>query len=227
MLTERYFAGRTDGLRPSNNAEDLLVEKVILLFTPPFDRGKLEPGYIKGYLPGIRENGGQYTHAATWVVQATAMLSQGDRAVELFDLLNPIKHAATPEETARYKVEPYIVAADLYSVAPHTGRGGWTWYTGSAGWLYRVVMEAILGFELQGEKRRLNPCISPGLPYSATLGDDITPRRVPQRGSIIGKDAMFIQPLRGSRTGVGLPRVAEYGNPGLYYLTPFGVTEAS
>ena len=105
---------------------------LILLFTPPFDAGTLQPGYIKGYVPGIRENGGQYTHAATWVVLAAAMQGRGGRAYELFDLLNPVRHAASPEGVARYKVEPYVVAADVYGRPPHTGRGGWTWYTGSS-----------------------------------------------------------------------------------------------
>jgi cyclic beta-1,2-glucan synthetase len=135
------------------------ADRLILLFTPPFDHGVLEPGYIKGYVPGIRENGGQYTHAATWVVLATALLGQGRRATELFDLLNPVHHAEGPEAVARYKVEPYVVAADVYGQAPHTGRGGWTWYTGSASWFYRVGLESILGFRLQGELLSVNPCI--------------------------------------------------------------------
>jgi cyclic beta-1,2-glucan synthetase len=135
-------------------------EKLILLFTPPFDQGKLQPGYIKGYVPGIRENGGQYTHAAVWVVQATALLGRGKRALELFHFLSPIEHASTPEGVARYRVEPYVVAADVYSQPPHTGRGGWTWYTGSAGWLYRVGLETILGFHLRGDKLRIEPCIA-------------------------------------------------------------------
>ncbi|MBX6313467.1 MAG: glycosyl transferase family 36, partial [Isosphaeraceae bacterium] len=130
---------------------------LILLFTPPFDKGTLEPGYIKGYVPGIRENGGQYTHAATWVVLAEALLGRGGRAVELFGLLNPIRHAETPEAVARYKVEPYVVAADIYGRPPHTGRGGWTWYTGSAAWLYRVGLEAILGFQRRGDRLALDP----------------------------------------------------------------------
>jgi cyclic beta-1,2-glucan synthetase len=132
---------------------------LILLFMPPFDQGKLHPGYIKGYVPGIRENGGQYTHAATWVVQATALLGNGTRAVQLFDLLSPVSHTATPEAVARYKVEPYVVVADVYGVAPHVGRGGWTWYTGSAAWLYRVGLESILGFRLEGDRLHLDPCI--------------------------------------------------------------------
>ena len=147
--------------------EDRLVrekEKMILLFAPPFDRGSLEPGYIKGYVPGIRENGGQYTHAATWVVLATALLGQGERALELFALLNPVRHGATPEEVARYMVEPYVVAADVYGAPPHTGRGGWTWYTGSASWLYRVGLEAILGFHKRGDRVRIDPCVAPDWP---------------------------------------------------------------
>jgi len=139
-------------------------DQLILLFDPPFDKGALDPGYIKGYVPGIRENGGQYTHAATWVVLATALLRQGERAMELFGLLNPIHHSDSPEKVARYKVEPYVVAADVYGVPPHTGRGGWTWYTGSAGCLYRTGLEAILGFHLQGSRLKIEPCIPPGWP---------------------------------------------------------------
>src|SRR5947209_7319436 len=138
------------------------ADKLIQLFDPPFDKGVLQPGYIKGYVPGIRENGGQYTHAATWVVLAAALVGRGNRAGELFDLLNPVLHAVTPQEVARYKVEPYVVAADVYGAPPHTGRGGWTWYTGSASWLYRVALEAILGFHLEGDRLRLEPCIPSG-----------------------------------------------------------------
>jgi cyclic beta-1,2-glucan synthetase len=136
------------------------ADRLILLFTPPFDRGKLQPGYIKGYVPGIRENGGQYTHAAAWVVQATALLGRGTRALELFHLLNPVRHAASAGEVARYRVEPYVVAADVYGQAPHTGRGGWTWYTGSASWMYRVGLETILGFHRMGNTLRIAPCIA-------------------------------------------------------------------
>ena len=132
---------------------------VILLFTPPFDDGTLQPGYIKGYVPGVRENGGQYTHAATWLVLAAATQGRGRRAFELFDLLNPIKHATDPASVARYKVEPYVVAADIYGRPPHTGRGGWTWYTGSASWLFRVGLEAILGFHLRGDHLAIDPKI--------------------------------------------------------------------
>jgi cyclic beta-1,2-glucan synthetase len=134
-------------------------DRLILLLTPPFDQGRLEPGYIKGYLPGVRENGGQYTHAAAWVVQAFARLGQGRRAVELFALLNPINHSSTPEQVAHYKGEPYVFAGDVYGAAPHTGRGGWTWYTGSAAWLYRAAVEVILGFQLRAGRFTLQPCI--------------------------------------------------------------------
>jgi cyclic beta-1,2-glucan synthetase len=130
-----------------------------LIFTPPFDRTPLDPGYIKGYPPGIRENGGQYTHAAAWSVIAHAKLGDGDKAHALFSLLNPINHASTRASVHRYKVEPYVVAADIYSEPPHVGRGGWTWYTGSAGWMYRAGVESILGLRRQGAFLLLDPCI--------------------------------------------------------------------
>jgi len=134
-------------------------ERLMLLFSPPFDRTPLDPGYIKGYVPGIRENGGQYTHAAAWSVVAFAMLGEGDKAGELFNLLSPIYHASRRADLHRYKVEPYAVAGDVYSRPPHVGRGGWTWYTGAAGWLYRAGLEWILGFRKQGSALRIDPCI--------------------------------------------------------------------
>jgi cyclic beta-1,2-glucan synthetase len=142
--------------------KELLVrpaDQLILLLAPPFNAGPLQPGYIKGYVPGIRENGGQYTHAAAWVVQAAALLGQGTEAMRLFDLLNPIHHATSPEAVARYKIEPYVMAGDVYSQPPHVGRGGWSWYTGSAGWLYRVGLETMLGFGREGNRLRLMPCV--------------------------------------------------------------------
>ena len=139
-------------------------DKLIQLFDPPFDKGALEPGYIKGYVPGIRENGGQYTHAAAWVVLATSLQGRGDRAMELWNLINPVYHATTIEEVEHYKVEPYVVCADVYGAPPHTGRGGWTWYTGSASWLYRVAIETILGFQLRGGTLHFKPCIPPSWP---------------------------------------------------------------
>jgi len=135
------------------------ADGVVLLLTPPFDTMEPSPGYIRGYLPGVRENGGQYTHAALWNVLAFAMLGDGDRAFELFSLLNPVNHGRTPDEVARYRAEPYVVAADVYSVPPHTGRGGWTWYTGSAGWMYRVGVEAMLGISLRAGALHIDPCI--------------------------------------------------------------------
>jgi cyclic beta-1,2-glucan synthetase len=142
---EAYLVRRGDGL--------------VLLFTPPFDKTALDPGYIKGYLPGVRENGGQYTHGALWSLIAFAGLRQGDKAGELFSILNPINHAATRAGVYRYKVEPYVAAADVYAEHPHVGRGGWTWYTGSAGWMYRAGVEWILGFRIRGAALHLDPCI--------------------------------------------------------------------
>ncbi|HEU4401649.1 MAG TPA: hypothetical protein VFT43_06040, partial [Candidatus Polarisedimenticolia bacterium] len=133
--------------------------RLLLLLSPPFDRTPLDPGYIKGYPPGIRENGGQYTHAAIWSVMAFAELGEGDKAVDLFNLLNPIHHSNSRADVDKYKVEPYAVAADIYSESPHEGRGGWTWYTGAAGWLHRAGLEWILGFRKQGSALRIDPCI--------------------------------------------------------------------
>jgi cellobiose phosphorylase len=132
---------------------------LIQLFDPPFDKSPLNPGYIKGYIPGVRENGGQYTHAAIWTVMAFALMGETERAWELFGLLNPVNHGGTSEQIATYKVEPYVVAADVYAAAPHTGRGGWTWYTGSAGWMYRLLIETLLGVNREGDQLRLAPRI--------------------------------------------------------------------
>jgi cellobiose phosphorylase len=154
-------AGNPERARQAMQAvEERLVRseaKLIQLLDPPFDRSVPSPGYIQGYVPGIRENGGQYTHAAVWVVMARALLGDNDRAWELFALLNPINHGSTPAQISTYKVEPYVVAADVYAVAPHTGRGGWTWYTGSAGWMYRLLTETLLGLNLEGNRLRLTP----------------------------------------------------------------------
>ena len=139
-----------------------LVQKevgIIQLLKPAFDKEDVNPGYIKGYVPGVRENGGQYTHAAIWMIIAFARLGNNERVWELLNMINPLNHGKTPEEIATYKVEPYVVAADVYARAPHAGRGGWTWYTGSAGWLYRLIIESFLGFEQKGDKLKVNPCI--------------------------------------------------------------------
>jgi cyclic beta-1,2-glucan synthetase len=124
-------------------------QRLIRLLTPPFDRTAHDPGYIKGYVPGVRENGGQYTHAALWAVQALAEAGRSERAARLLEMLSPASHARSAAEVATYKVEPYVVAADVYGADPHVGRGGWTWYTGSAGWMFRVILESLLGFRLE------------------------------------------------------------------------------
>jgi cellobiose phosphorylase len=132
---------------------------LIQLLDPPFDKSNLNPGYIKGYVPGVRENGGQYTHAAIWAAMAFAALGDRRRAWELWAMINPVNHARSPEGVAAYKVEPYVVAADVYAVSPHTGRGGWTWYTGSAGWMYRLIVESLLGLRLEVDKLCVAPCL--------------------------------------------------------------------
>jgi cyclic beta-1,2-glucan synthetase len=132
---------------------------LIQLLDPPFDTSDMDPGYIKGYVPGVRENGGQYTHAAIWAVMAFAKLGNSERTEELLKLINPIQHGTTENEMATYKVEPYIMAADVYGVAPHIGRGGWTWYTGSAGWMYQLIVESLLGLKREGNTLKFEPCI--------------------------------------------------------------------
>ena len=131
--------------------------KLIQLLDPPFDHSDLNPGYIKGYVPGVRENGGQYTHSAIWTVMAFAAIGNTERAWELFHMINPINHGSTPQDISTYRVEPYVVAADVYGVAPHIGRGGWTWYTGSSGWMYRLITESLLGLQLDIDKLRFTP----------------------------------------------------------------------
>jgi cellobiose phosphorylase len=132
---------------------------LVLLLDPPFDRSHLDPGYIKGYVPGVRENGGQYTHAAVWTAMAFAALGDGDRAWELLSLVNPINHSQTPQAAQTYKVEPYVVPADVYSNRQHVGRGGWTWYTGGAGWMYRLLTESLLGLRLEVDRLHLEPIL--------------------------------------------------------------------
>jgi cellobiose phosphorylase len=142
---DRHLVNRSDGL--------------IGLLTPPFDKSSLNPGYIKGYVPGVRENGGQYTHSAIWAVMAFARLRDSKRAWDLYSLINPVNHASNPHAMSVYAVEPYVVAADVYAVAPHVGRGGWTWYTGSAGWMYRLILESLLGLKREAECLRVEPCL--------------------------------------------------------------------
>jgi cyclic beta-1,2-glucan synthetase len=154
--------------RRSQKAMQSVLERLVLpqdrlslLFTPPFDKTEHDPGYIKGYFPGIRENGGQYTHAAIWTAWAFAQLGDGKQAGELFDMLNPISHSDSEEKAAEYRVEPYVICADIYSKPPYLHRGGWTWYTGSAAWMYRLGLTALLGFKKTGNTLRIDPVIPP------------------------------------------------------------------
>jgi cellobiose phosphorylase len=199
------IAGPTDPAHASQamaSVDRLLVDhehQIARLFTPPFDRSPVYPGYIKGYPPGLRENGGQYTHGATWSVFAWAQLGDGDRAGAMFDLLNPIRHSDGAEAVERYKVEPYVACADVYSVAPHIGRGGWTWYTGTAAWLYRAGLEAILGFQLRGDRLRIDPCIPKHWP-----GFQITYRR---RGRLHAITRFEITVDNSALVGSGVTRI--------------------
>jgi cyclic beta-1,2-glucan synthetase len=176
--------------------------RLIMLLAPPFDRTPDDPGYIKGYVPGVRENGAQYTHAALWAVAATAMRGEGDRAFELFQMLNPLTHAGTPDATAIYKVEPYVVAADVYTAPGHVGRGGWTWYTGSASWMYRVALESILGFSKCGSTLSIDPRVPAGWPefsiayrYGTSVYDIVVqdPGAVGQRGAEVMVDGRLLE----------------------------------
>jgi cyclic beta-1,2-glucan synthetase len=145
-------------------ADERLVNpenRIIRLLDPAFDKATVDPGYIKGYVPGVRENGGQYTHAAIWMIMAYAKLGNSTRAWELLEMINPVNHARTQDEVNIYKVEPYVVAADVYTLSPHTGRGGWTWYSGSAGWMYQLIVDSLLGIKLNGDKLFFDPCIPP------------------------------------------------------------------
>ncbi len=156
-------AGAPLRARQAMEAVDRLLvhrdQKLIQLLDPPFDKSEMEPGYIKGYVPGVRENGGQYTHAAIWAAMAFAALRDNRRLWDLLSIINPINHARSPEEVDIYKVEPYVVASDVYALAPHVGRGGWTWFTGSAAWMYRLILESLLGMSMNMDKITFEPCI--------------------------------------------------------------------
>lgn len=139
-----------------------LVDKengIIKLLDPPFEKSDIMPGYIMSYLPGVRENGGQYTHGAIWVIIAEALLGFGDEALELYRMISPIEHSRTKEASQKYKVEPYVMSADIYSAKNLAGRGGWTWYTGSSSWYYKTGIEYILGLQIRGKQMSINPCI--------------------------------------------------------------------
>jgi cellobiose phosphorylase len=160
VLSGAGEATRTTTAMQSVNKFLINREKgLIQLLEPPFDKADVDPGYIKGYVPGVRENGGQYTHSAIWMVMAFAKQGDQDRTYELLQLINPINHAKTRKEMSVYKVEPYVMAADVYSVSPHTGRGGWTWYTGSAGWMYQLIIESFLGLKREGDTIKFEPCM--------------------------------------------------------------------
>jgi cyclic beta-1,2-glucan synthetase len=150
LAAERYLWDREEG--------------IMKLFTPPFDKTKHNPGYIKGYIPGVRENGGQYTHAAIWVILAFAKLGEREKALELFNALNPINHSRTKNEALKYKTEPYVISADVYAVHPNVGRGGWTWYTGAAGWMYQAALEGILGVKIEKDRLTITPCVPSSWP---------------------------------------------------------------
>ncbi len=173
------FADPIRAARAMASVSDALIldePGLALLFTPPFDKTTHDPGYIKGYPPGLRENGGQYSHAAMWAVLAFAKLGDGDKAANMLAMLNPINHSRSADDAARYRVEPYAVAADIYSVEPHVGRGGWTWYTGAAGWMYQAGLEGILGLRRQGDRLLVEPCIPsswPGFTLSVTVGSSV------------------------------------------------------
>ena len=142
--------------------ENHLIDRengIIKLLDPPFEKGKLEPGYIKAYMPGVRENGGQYTHASVWVIIAESLLGFGDKALELYRMINPIEHSRTKEASKKYKVEPYVIAADIYGAGNLAGRGGWTWYTGSSSWYYKAGIEYILGLKIEKGYIKIEPCI--------------------------------------------------------------------
>jgi cellobiose phosphorylase len=159
------LAGIGDAAR-SDRAMDAVLEhladadaRLVKLFTPPFDKSPLDPGYIKGYVPGVRENGGQYTHAAVWVAMALAKRGRAEDAWRIARMLNPLSHTGDADALQRYRLEPYVVAADVYSAEAHRGRGGWSWYTGSAGWMYRLLVESLLGLHREGNRLAFAPCV--------------------------------------------------------------------
>jgi len=195
------------------------------VYWPPFQDTPHDPGYIKGYVAGVRENGGQYTHAALWVVRAFAELGRRDRAARLLEMLSPVSHAGTAEHARRYRVEPYVVAADVYGVAPHVGRGGWTWYTGSSGWMYRVALESVLGVTLErGDTLVVKPCIPDAWPgFSLTWrppGREGTLVEIVVRNPGACSETVVSATLDGTRVPVrdGAARLAVPAAPGRHRL---------
>jgi cyclic beta-1,2-glucan synthetase len=155
-VPQRFAERAMDAVRTALVARG---SQLVLLLDPPFDHSAQDPGYVKAYPPGVRENGGQYTHAAVWTVMALARLGSGDEVAELFHMLNPINHTRTAADTKRYKAEPYVMAGDVYARAPHAGRAGWSWYTGSAAWMYRAGLKSMLGLRRRGDTFSVDPCI--------------------------------------------------------------------
>ena len=206
-VPKRFAERAMDAVRTSLIARG---SKALLLLSPPFDRSAQEPGYIKGYPPGVRENGGQYTHAAMWIVMAMAALGSGDEAVELFHMLNPVNHTRTAEEAARYRLEPYVVAGDVYTRAPHAGRGGWSWYTGSAGWMYRAGLESILGLRRRGSTFVIDPCIPSSWPQVldrvAVPGEPLRDHRVEPGPRVPGRRLGAVERYRGRPAGYSARR---------------------
>jgi cyclic beta-1,2-glucan synthetase len=196
---EKYLVKRDEGL--------------VLLFTPPFDKALPDPGYIKGYPPGIRENGGQYTHAALWSALAFAALGDGDKTHELLTLLNPIQHAGNSAAIHRYKVEPYAICADVYGMPPHVGRGGWTWYTGSAGWMHRAALEGLFGLKQEGANLVINPCIPkawPGFEISFRHGRTVYEISVQNRnGAGRGVTRLAVDGVNIDTAGMRIPLVED------------------
>jgi cyclic beta-1,2-glucan synthetase len=195
---------------------------LILLFTPPFDRMPEDPGYIKGYPPGVRENGGQYTHGAAWTVAAFAELGDGATAADLFALINPVNLAGSGAGVHRYRGEPYVMAADVYSEPDHTGRAGWTWYTGSAGWMYRVGLEWILGIHLEGDHLIIDPCIPLSWPeFEVSIRRGTTSHRV-----TVANPHGVSRGLRGSKSTVARSRAGRPAGdaPGSCWSTMAGRT---
>ena len=208
-------AADPDRARAAMNALDARLvrreEKLVRLLDPPFDTSALDPGYIKGYVPGVRENGGQYTHAAIWAAMAFAELGDARRAWELWELINPIAHGASPEAIETYKVEPYVVAADVYAVAPHVGRGGWSWYTGSAAWMYRLVIESLLGLRLHGGRLRIEPCLPadwPGFTVHYRFHETVYHISVHQTVHATGDQRLVLD--RQEQRGLGIPLVDDH-----------------
>jgi cyclic beta-1,2-glucan synthetase len=183
-------------------------EGLALLLWPPFDKTPRDPGYIKGYPPGLRENGGQYSHAAMWAILAFAKLGEGAKAHDLFAMLNPINHALTAADVERYRVEPYVLAADIYSVPPHIGRGGWTWYTGSAAWMYRAGAEGILGICREGAFLVIDPCLPATWPgYEATVKVGTTRYDIQVENSSLGEHTALHAILDGGTISLDEGRV--------------------